>query len=190
MARRAAEVSLGPQAVVSAGASSGRGGRCRSWSAPGSQPAPATAAKRGVLFDGTAVGGLSGNAIFELVMYVGVGARRARLLKARARQVVYSDFLTLVRGGAVRSARIDEDNARVYFELRRSTPEPDVAAGADSRTRQQGPRLEAACMAWLASCRAPALAQRARAQARRRPRQGPAARPLPRQNPAVQPLTR
>lgn len=46
-------------------------------------------------------------------------------------QVVYSDFLTLVRGGAVRSARIDEDNALVYFELSRTPAVPEPAPGAD-----------------------------------------------------------
>lgn len=74
--------------------------------------------------------------------------------------MVYSDFLTLVRGGAVRSARIDEDNSRVYFELRRSSP--DAAAGAHSHTRHPlllfwlpawpGMHARAAAQAELAPC--------------------------------------
>ncbi|KAK9823045.1 hypothetical protein WJX81_002955 [Elliptochloris bilobata] len=51
-----------------------------------------------------------------------------RPLRPLPKEVVYSDFLTLVRGGAVRSARIDEENARVYFSLGRSLPAPGTAA--------------------------------------------------------------
>ena len=47
-----AEVSLGPQATVSAGVDSRRGACGHAWSASGSQPASATAAKGGALPDG------------------------------------------------------------------------------------------------------------------------------------------
>ena len=76
--------------------------------------------------------------------------------------MVYSDFLTLVRGGAVRSARIDEDNSRVYFELRRTAP--DAAAGAHSHTRH--PVLLLWLPAWTGvQARAAAQAEQARALA-------------------------